>query len=253
VGKIEVEEDEADAPPAPSSLFRLGSRATYWEVSTGASFSGAIEICISLGDTSFLDPSALRLLHDDGSGWVDVTTSVYAVSVSVDDGDGGVDGAVHQYIVAYDPSAGFVTGGGWIESPAGACTLISCATATSGPATFGFVSRYQKGATRPSGNTAFEFEAGGLAFESAAYEWLVVAGARAQFKGTGRINGAGDYGFLLTAIDGEVNGGRGGDGFRIKIWDQASGNVVYDNQRGADDDSGATTALGGGSTRIHER
>ena len=423
---------DGDAPPAPTSQFRLGSPATYWEVSTGATFSGAIEICISFGDTSFLDPSEVQLLHDDGSGWVDVTTfvdsvngivcgtvtslspfilvepntaptvslggpyggsegspiagfaidaydadgdavsivawdlgdgrsgsgtppalvyddegvftvsvtvadalglettaettvsvanvapaltalvapmdpvavgstaqvevsftdpgtldthtvtvawgdgtssaaalgldgrsatgshayatpGVHTVTVTVDDGDGGVDVAVHQYIVAYDPSAGFVTGGGWIASPAGACTLISCAAAPSGPATFGFVSRYQKGADRPSGNTAFEFEAGGFAFESSAYDWLVVAGARAQFKGTGRINGAGDFGFLLTAIDGEVNGGRGGDGFRIKIWDQASGNVVYDNQRGADDASSSTTALGGGSIRIHDR
>jgi hypothetical protein len=35
----------------------------------------------------------------------------------------------------------------------------------------------------------------------------VVAGARAQFKGSGRINNAGDYGFLLTAIDGQRPGG----------------------------------------------
>ena len=27
-----------------------------------------------------------------------------------------------QYVVVYDPSAGFVTGGGWINSPTGAYT-----------------------------------------------------------------------------------------------------------------------------------
>src|SRR2546427_8433734 len=33
----------------------------------------------------------------------------------------------------------------------------------------------------------------------------VVAGARAQYKGTGTINGQGSYKFLLTAIDGDIN------------------------------------------------
>jgi hypothetical protein len=39
-------------------------------------------------------------------------------------------------------------------------------------------------------------------FHSETYDWLVVAGARAQFKGTGTINGTGNYDFLLTAIEG---------------------------------------------------
>jgi hypothetical protein len=59
--------------------------------------------------------------------------------------------------------------------------------------------------------------------------WPVVAGAEAQFKGLGAINGSGNYGFMLTAIDGQVNGGGGVDKFRLKIWDRATGNIVYDN------------------------
>jgi len=79
-----------------------------------------------------------------------------------------------------------------------------------------------------------------------------VAGAKAQFKGTGTINGGGDYGFLLTAIDGQLQGGGGTDRFRIKIWDRASGLVVYDNQLGADDYGDAATAIDGGSIVIHK-
>ena len=45
-----------------------------------------------------------------------------------------------------------------------------------------------------------------------------MAGAKAQFKGTGTINGAGGYGFLLTVTDGQLTGGGGTDKFRIKIW-----------------------------------
>lgn len=52
------------------------------------------------------------------------------------------------------------------------------------------------------------------------YDWLVVAGSKAQFKGTGTINGAGNYGFLLIAIDGTP------DRFRMKIWDKATDYVI---------------------------
>ena len=86
-----------------------------------------------------------------------------------------------------------------------------------GKATFGFVAKYEKGATVPIGNTEFQFKVGNLNFKNASYEWLVIAGARAQYKGAGTINGAGSYNFLLTAIDGDLPGGGGADRFRIKI------------------------------------
>lgn len=185
---------------------------------------------------------------------------VYTVRAVVADDDQGEgtrlsSADIPAYVVVYDPSAGFVTGGGWITSPAGACRWGGCTEATVGKATLGFVSRYRKGQTTPDGNAEFQFHAGGLLFKSAQYQWLVVSGARAQFKGEGTINGVGRYGFLLTAVDGQVAGGGGADRFRIKIWvindDGTSGDVVYDNQMGAAEDSDATTALGGGSIVIH--
>jgi hypothetical protein len=174
------------------------------------------------------------------------SAGVYTVTLTQDDAI-----AVYQYVVVYDPNGGFVTGGGWIESPVGA--YVADPTLT-GKANFGFVSKYKKGATVPTGNTEFQFKAGDLNFKSTSYQWLVVAGARAQYKGVGTINGTGDYGFLLTAIDGAINGGGGVDRFRIKIWDRNNGDaIVYDNQIGASDDSSATTALGGGSIVIKTR
>jgi hypothetical protein len=77
----------------------------------------------------------------------------------------------------------------------------------------------------------------------------VVAGARAQFKGEGTINGAGGYGFMLVAIDGQQPGGGGVDKFRIKVWDMAGDGIVYDNQMG---DGSAATRLGGGSIVIQK-
>jgi hypothetical protein len=175
---------------------------------------------------------------------------VYTVTVTVADDDGGSGTAGFQYVVVYDPEGGFVTGGGWIESPEGAYPSEPTLT---GKASFGFVSKYKKGASVPTGQTQFQFHAAGMDFHSTAYGWLVIAGARAQYKGTGAIDGEGDYGFLLTAVDGQVAGGGGVDRFRIKIWDRADGDaVVYDSQAGAGDDVEVTSALGGGSIVIHD-
>src|SRR5262249_58502429 len=125
-----------------------------------------------------------------------------------------------QYVVVYDPSAGFVTGGGWINSPAGAYPANPGLT---GKATFGFVSKYQSGNSVPTGNTEFQFRAGDFNFKSTSYDWLVVGGAKARFKGTGTVNGSGSYGFMLTAIDGDVSGGGGVGKFRIRIWNKDTG------------------------------
>jgi hypothetical protein len=176
-----------------------------------------------------------------------LTPGVYITTATVLDPDGASASDSVMFVV-YDPNGGFVTGGGWIQSPEGAFTMNPALT---GKANFGFVSKYQKGATTPSGETEFQFHVADLNFRSTKYEWLVVAGARAQYKGSGTVNGSGDYGFILTAIDGQVTGGGDVDKFRIKIWDKATGTAVYDNQLGAGDDAALTTALEGGSIVIH--
>lgn len=84
-----------------------------------------------------------------------------------------------------------------------------------------FNSKYQHGANVPTGNTEFQFRVADFNFKSTNYDWLVVAGAKAQFKGSGTINGSGNLGFMLTAIDGQLNGG-GQDKFRIKIWNKST-------------------------------
>lgn len=74
----------------------------------------------------------------------------------------------------------------------------------------------------------------------------------ARVEGTGTINGAGDFGFLLTARDGAgKKRSNDVDEFRIKIWDMATGDVVYDNQMGAAHISDTRSVLGGGSIQIH--
>jgi PKD repeat protein len=181
-------------------------------------------------------------------------TGVYTVRATVSDEDGGTstEGS-YRYVVVYDATGGFVTGGGWIDSPSGACQLATACQSASGKASLGFVSKYAKGATTPTGSTEFEFTAGNLNFKSTSYQWLVVSGARAQYKGDGTINGSGDYGFLLTAIDGALDRSDPRDRFRIKIWNKATSATVYDNRMGEAEVSDAATALGGGSIVVHSK
>jgi hypothetical protein len=155
---------------------------------------------------------------------------------------------MYEYVVMYNAEDGFVTGGGWICSPAGAYLAD---LSKGGKATFGFVSKYEKGATVPTGQTEFQFKVASLNFHSESYQWLVVAGAKAQYKGNGTINGVGDFGFMLTATDGEISGG-GADRFRMKIWNAGSGDLVYDNQLGDPNSSEPKTTIEGGSIVIHK-
>jgi len=182
-----------------------------------------------------------------------LSPGVYTIYVRGTDSRGnvGVEAEAVIPLVVYDPTDGFVTGGGWIDSPPGAYYEEGLPTDLAGKASFGFVSKYKKGASTPSGQTEFVFKTADLNFHSDSYEWLVIAGPRAMFKGTGTINGAGEYGFMLSAIDGEVNGGGGIDRFRIKIW-AIGGDIVYDNQPGDKDDAELTTELGGGRIVIHK-
>ena len=178
-------------------------------------------------------------------------TGVHTVTLSVKDSASQTYIKEYQYVVVYDLEGGFVTGGGWITSPVGAYAANPDLT---GKATFGFVSKYVKGQTTPTGNTQFNFNTAGIQFHSSDYDWLVIAGQKAMYKGTGTINDVGNYGFMLSAIDGDIVSGTHDDGdmFRIRIWDRDSDALVYDNNIGNDDDAEPTTALGGGTIMIHQ-
>jgi hypothetical protein len=120
-----------------------------------------------------------------------------------------------------------------------------------GKANFGFVSKYKKGASIPTGSTEFQFKAGDLNFHSDSYEWLLVTGGNfAKYKGKGTINGDlapnGElFKFILWAGDG--TGPSDEDTFRIKIWYEVDNVeiVVYDN--------GMNQPISGGSIVVHTK
>jgi FtsP/CotA-like multicopper oxidase with cupredoxin domain len=181
-----------------------------------------------------------------------VAAGVYTVNVTGSDDDTG-SGSDSVIVVVVDPNAGFVTGGGTIDSPAGA---FAANPALTGKANFGFMSKYQKDATAltpPNGTIEFQFHAGSVNFHSAGTNWLVVTNGKAMYRGTGRINGTGNYGFFIVAYDGQGPGNP--DRFRIKIWNIDAGDaVVYDNRMGVseDIDTADPQAIANGSIQIHK-
>ena len=200
---------------------------------------------ITTGDIIGLNGS-----YSVANSWSYEKAGVYTLTLTIEDDDGGNDTEIFQYVVVYNSDAGFVTGGGWIDSPEGAYNPDPNLT---GKANFGFVSKYKKGQQNPVGNTEFNFKVADLSFHSDDYDWLVIAGAKAMYKGNGTINNEGNYGFMISAIDEELTKSTDVDLFRIKIWDKDNDDeVIYDNMVGEEDDVDPTTAICGGNIKIHK-
>ncbi len=176
----------------------------------------------------------------------------YTVTLTITNASGEASSALLVITIAVsDEVGGSITGSGWIPSPPGAYPGNPSLT---GKARFGFFARYKKNGS-PTGSARFEFKAANFRFRSDSYEWLIISGARAWFKGAGTVNGVGGYQFLVMAIDGnaDLHDTIKADRFRIKIWRETGGSesIVYDNGLGSTDFSEAwATELGGGKIVI---
>jgi hypothetical protein len=169
-------------------------------------------------------------------------TGVYNVQLVITDSAGASITKLFRYAVIYDPNAGFVTGGGWINSQAGWCTLrASCAVASK--AELGYQAKYKKNSTIPTGE--IEFQAKGFHLHSTSVEWLVISGAASQVKGQATIEGVtapnGSFIFQVWSTDASP------DTFRLRVWwEDVAGieHTVYDT-------NGVNQVLGGGNIKIH--
>ncbi len=213
-------------------------------VSVGAT----VKITASFTDADVTDTHSCTLSWDDGASTAGTVSEskgrgtcagshvyagpgAYVVEVTVTDSRLATGSGTFQVLVV-DPSGASVAGIGSVDTPAGGYPAKAKLT---GKGRFAFVTGLRTGSSAPRGQTTFDFEAAGMRFRSTGLDSLAVSGARAQYRGSGTINRAGDYGFIVTVIDGQAPGGGGKDRLRMKIWDKADGKVVYDNLPGATD------------------
>jgi hypothetical protein len=173
---------------------------------------------------------------------------VYVPKLTVIDNSGAASNqSIFEFVVVYDPTAGFATGSGSINALG---AYLANPTATySGK--LGFNTKYKKDGKLES-ETEFELTGVKFHFHSNNAQWLVVNGAKAEFQGTGTVEGSSHhYGFTVTVVDGQSTGGGGIDKVRLSIWDMDNGNaMVYDTQAGASLYANPTTSLIKGNLKI---
>jgi len=72
-----VESGSGPPPPSGYSIVGLAGQPRYWDISTTATFDGLVTVCIQYDETQVRRPeTSLTLMHDDGTGFVDITTSI---------------------------------------------------------------------------------------------------------------------------------------------------------------------------------
>ncbi len=149
-----------------------------------------------------------------------VQTNVYLLTLA---GSGSyyTGGPVSGTTTIYDPSLGFTTGGGTVTNPN-----------TGVKASFGFVAKYLKSGQTQGNVVYIEHRASGdvmLKSNSMGSMTLVNTGSKpyiAYIQGKATYQGAGNYSFLVTAVD---NGepGINSDRFGLQVKDP-SGAIVSD-------------------------
>jgi len=125
---------------APLEPQRVGTQVI---ASAGFSDTGTADVHKATVDWGDGIRGAATVTEDGGAGEARASHAytvpgTYKVTLAVDDADGGITSSTFQYVVVYDPSGGFVTGGGLLDSPAGAYKADPSLT---GKAHFAFVSK----------------------------------------------------------------------------------------------------------------
>ena len=77
-----------------------------------------------------------------------------------------------------------------------------------------------------------EFRLGKLEFKTVNYDAESISSSETQFSGKGRVNGKLGFNFTLTVSDSQAPDAGGLDKVRLKIWNEQTGDVVFDSELG---------------------
>ncbi len=221
---------------APSTPVQVNTAVT---ASSSFTDPGVLDTHTASWDWGDGNITSATVTESNGSGSVSdshtyTAAGVYTIMLTVTDKDTGTSTQTFQYISVYNPTPqGLFTGNRIFSSPVGAYLQNPNLT---GQVQFGVTSKYQD--TSLIGKVSMNFKAANLEFDSTSLTVLVTSDGQATLRGTGTINGSGNYNFLVTGLDGTQ------DAIRFQIKDQSE-TVIYDSQLGSPDTSTPTTSVTG--------
>jgi uncharacterized protein len=223
------------APKTPTAIKKT--------VAASASFTdpGTADTHTATWDWGDGTTSAGVVTETKGSGSVTgshayAVAGIFTVTLTVTDKDGGSAQSSFQSVIVYNPDS-FVSGAGWINTPAGAYKTLPI---LAGKGVFTFAVAYPRGASVPSGTFLFTSPSNHFIFMGKSINWLVVPGSTATFTGTGAVNGQSGYFFKVQLANGKP------DTFYLKIWtvdSTGAEKVFFENQD--------SQAIAGGNILIH--
>src|SRR5262249_43560069 len=174
--------DVSNAAPVTFTLSPVGpgSPITQNGVLSGGGVGGTLNACVTL---------------------TNVPVNVYDVTISV--GGAYYTGSANTMLVIYDPSLGFVTGGG---------TIVHNGVR----ANFGFNIKYQKNGS-PQGELLYIEcrPTGEVKLKSTSMQSLSIVGNTGVFIGKATLNGVGNHTFRVTVVDNGEPGGNDQFGLRV--------------------------------------
>jgi DNA/RNA endonuclease G (NUC1) len=183
------------------------------------------------------------------------TAGFYPVVVTVSDDAGLTATATSTTLIVVDPAVS-LRADGWIATGESCPTGAHCGAGTA-RAQFDIELDYGRRGDRPTGGFKVTLHNADLEFEGRIADWLVATDTMATAVGHGRVRGRDGFAFLVSAIDGTTGEAHARsdsrDRIRLKIWNEATGGVLFDSQAGEPDRATPTTLLGGGSVRVRRR
>ncbi|WP_143962496.1 choice-of-anchor tandem repeat GloVer-containing protein [Litoribacter populi] len=173
---------------------------------------------------------------------------LYRIALEYADGCGQTKTVESDPYPVYDPDAGRLIGAGWFNSPQGA--YIS-KPRSAGRAFFNINALYHRNSKTPSGMASFSTR--DFSFHSTYFNWLVIDDEKAVLQGVGKVNGRGNFGILMSAVEGNLEGESTGR-LRVKIWDRNRDDLlIYDNDMDAPTDALAENSIDQGTINITDR
>jgi hypothetical protein len=157
----------------------------------------------------------------DGSWSATLTLSAGVYTITVNAGGYYTSSTASALLAVFDPTT-FVTGGGYITTS----STNSTGLVVGKKANFGFNLKYKTGTTIPTGSLLFQAKESNVDFKATSFDWMVITavtgGQRAEFQGTGTVNGVAGWQFHAVATDGGAV-----DTFEIRLTNTTTGATYF--------------------------